>query len=244
MPSISSERVSVKRRASVASRRAYASAPIAVAWNRPRPATAMLPDNTSAPSSLVTGSDSPVSIDSSSSSPSTDCTIPSATTWSPARRSQRSPSTTSVTSISRTSPSRTTRARGALSTASRSRVRLARYSWTTPMRTLNNKTIPNRPSWPSPNTRMSTNAVPRIALNRVKTLARRISENFRLVRSSATLTCPARTRCATSSARSPSGPVVEAAPAIPVSLIDKRYRSAVIPARLLHRPRADTVTRL
>ena len=96
---------------------------------------------------------------------------------------------------------------------------MARYSWTTPMRTLNNKTNPNRPSWPAPNTRISTNAVPRIALNRVKMFARRISENFRLVRSSATLTCPARTRCATSSALSPSGPVVEAAPAIPVSLI-------------------------
>ena len=86
--------------------------------------------------------------------------------------------------------------------------------------------MPKSASWPSPNRRMSTNAVPRIALNRVSTLARRISVTVRLVRSSAAFTFPARTRRATSSAVSPSGPVVEAAPATPVSLIAQTLPTA------------------
>jgi hypothetical protein len=52
---------------------------------------------------------------------------------------------------------------------------------------------------------MRTNIVPRIALNRVNTFARRISPNVRLVRSSAAFTLPSRTRCATSSLVSPAG---------------------------------------
>ncbi len=74
------------------------------------------------------GSDSPVSSDSSISSPADSCTTPSARTWSPARSSSRSSATTAPTSTSVTAPSRTTRARGALSTASRSSVRFARTS--------------------------------------------------------------------------------------------------------------------
>ena len=46
VPATSSERVTVKRRASVASLVAYASAPTAVAWNRPWPATTIDPDRT------------------------------------------------------------------------------------------------------------------------------------------------------------------------------------------------------
>ena len=49
MPATSSECVSVNRRASAASLRAYASSPTAVAWNRPVPATTIAPDSTSSP---------------------------------------------------------------------------------------------------------------------------------------------------------------------------------------------------
>ena len=70
MPSISSERVSWNRRASVASLAAYESAPTRVAWKRPEPATTKLPERTSSPTLLLIGSLSPVSSDSSISSPS------------------------------------------------------------------------------------------------------------------------------------------------------------------------------
>ena len=52
-------------------------------------------------------------------------------------------------------------------------------------------TKPNSPSCGAPNTRISTNIVPRIALKRVSRLARAISTSDRLVRSSARLTLPA-----------------------------------------------------
>jgi hypothetical protein len=78
--SISSERTSVKRRASCAIRRAYASAPIRVACIRPAPATTKLPDRDSSPRRFATGSDSPVNSDSSSSKPSDVRTTPSAGT--------------------------------------------------------------------------------------------------------------------------------------------------------------------
>ena len=197
----------MNRRASVASRRAYASAPTRVAWNRPAAR-----DRDAARQHLVAlvlgdgiglaGEHRLVELEpvDRAQDPVGRDLVAGARARTDRRARPRS------TAISRTSPSRTTRARGAFSTASRSSVRLARYSCTTPMSALNSRTKPKSASWPSPNTRMSTNAVPRIALNRVNTLARRISARVRLVRSSATLTWPARTRCATSSAVSPSGP--------------------------------------
>ena len=111
------------------------------------------------------------------------------------------------------SPSRTTRALGALSTASRSSVRFARYSCTMPMSAFATSTMPNSASWIGPTIRITTSIVPRIALNRVKMLARTISASVRLVRSSATLTWPRATRSATSAAVSPSDPVVSPASA-------------------------------
>ena len=73
-------------------------------------------------------------------------TTPSAGTWSPVRSSSRSSSTTSATAHVHRPPSRTTRARGALRTASRSRVRLARSSWTMPMAALATMTRPKSAS--------------------------------------------------------------------------------------------------
>ena len=58
--------------------------------------------------SRSTGSDSPVSSDSSSASPSARTSVPSAGTWSPLPIRTRSPTTTSSTGTSRGSPSRTT----------------------------------------------------------------------------------------------------------------------------------------
>ena len=68
----------MNRRASVASLRGVRVGADRVAWNRPVPATTMLPDSTSSPAALATGSDSPVSSDSSISSPSAAVTMPSA----------------------------------------------------------------------------------------------------------------------------------------------------------------------
>ena len=66
--------------------------------------------------------------------------------------------------------------------------------------------MPNSASWIGPTIRITTSIDPRIALNRVKMLARAISASVRLVRSSATLTWPRATRSATSAAVSPFGP--------------------------------------
>ena len=51
-------------------------------------------------------------------------------------------------------------------------------------------TKPNRPSAGDPNTRISASIVPRMALKRVKTLARTISRSVRLVRSPLTFVRP------------------------------------------------------
>ncbi len=228
VPATSSERVTVKRRASAASLVAYASAPTAVAWNRPCPATTIEPDRTSSPIDLATGSDSPVSSDSSISKPADSCTSPSAGTWSPARRSSRSSATTPATSISASTPSRTTRARGAFRMARRSRVRLARSSWTMPIAEFATITPPNRPFCHWPVARMMTSNDSNRPLNTVKTLARTISRGVRLVGLSKALVRPAATRSSTSSAVSPLGGVRKVA---------KSAEGAVMTRRCAGRPR-------
>ena len=117
-PSTSSDFVTVNRRASCAILRAYESAPTAVTCIRPAPATTKLPDSAGSSGCFTIGSASPVSSDSSSSSPFDSVTTPSVGSWSPVRRSRMSSSTTVATSISQVSPSRTARAIGALRTAS------------------------------------------------------------------------------------------------------------------------------
>jgi hypothetical protein len=159
-----------------------------VAWKRPEPATTKLPDSTSSPTSLFSGSLSPVSNDSSISSPSACRTTPSQGIWSPVRSTSRSSSTTPTTSISVSAPSRVTRARGALSTASASRVRFARTSCTMPMSAFATRTRPNVASWIGPTMMITTSIEPRMALKRVNTFARTISPTVRLVRSPVSFT--------------------------------------------------------
>ena len=124
-------------------------------------------------------------------------------------------------------------------------MRLARNSCTMPISVFATSTKPNSASWPAPNTRMTTNSVPRIALKRVNTLARTISPSVRLVRSSAAFTFPSRTRCATSAAPSPCGPVITAIDCTAASLTTETVlacRSVVAmaeyPARMGKRRRA------
>ena len=67
----------------------------------PAPSTAKEPDSTGSPTPRTTGSDSPVRFDSSSASPSTCRSVPSATIWSPLCARTTSPATTSSIGISR-----------------------------------------------------------------------------------------------------------------------------------------------
>ena len=134
-------------------------------------------------------------------------TMPSAAIWSPLRSSMRSSSTTSSTATSLTSPSRTTRTRGSLSTASWSSVRLARTSWTMPMRALLTSTMPNSASCGCPTARITTSSTPKMALKRVKMFARRISPNVRLVRSPVAFVSPRSTLSRTSAPVRPVGGV-------------------------------------
>jgi hypothetical protein len=108
--------------------------------------------------------------------------------------------------------SRTTRARGALSTASRSSVCFARISWTMPISALATSTIPNVASWISPTARMTTSIAPRMALKRVRMLARRISVYVRLVRSPASFVSRRSTRSRTSASVRPWSGVSKAGP--------------------------------
>ncbi len=160
MPLRSSERASVKRRASSATWLAYASRPTRVARIEPLPAATKLPDITGSPGSFSTGSDSPVSRLSSISMELLVSTSPSTTTWSPGSSSSRSSRTTSLIGTSTGVPLRRTRAFGLLSTARRSRVRFARTSWTTPTTVLAMITPPNSASFDGPTTSMITNRLP------------------------------------------------------------------------------------
>ena len=90
----------------------------------------------SSASSFSTGSDSPVSADSSTRRSVSVSSRASAATLSPVSITSTSPTTTSVASITRTSPSRSTRARGLDSRLSASSAVSARYSCDTPMMTL------------------------------------------------------------------------------------------------------------
>src|SRR6478752_5970906 len=76
-----------------------------------------------------------------------------------------------------------------------------------PIAELSTMTKPNRPSAGDPNTRIRASIVPRIALKRVKRLARTISASVRLVRSPRSFASPRAARSATSVAVSPVGAV-------------------------------------
>ena len=170
----------------------------------PEPTTTKLPENTWSPARLPTWSDSPVSSDSSTSSPSTASRMPSAATWSPGLSSRRSSSTTSSVATSTTSPSRTARARGAFSTARWSRVRLALTSWTMPIRVLHTSTRPNRASRQKPVASTATVSPPSRKLKGVTTLALTIWRSDRPLPWGAWLVSPRSTRSRTWAAVRPS----------------------------------------
>src|SRR5918995_29687 len=74
-----------------------------------------------------------------------------------------------------------------------------------PMPVLVTSTMPKSASWIGPIVRMTASSPPRIALNRVKTLARTIAQIDRLVPPGARLTKPRSTRSATSTSVNPRG---------------------------------------
>ncbi len=169
----------------------------------PVPADTNDPERTSSPTLLVIASDSPVSSDSSTSSPSERPTTPSTTIWSPGPTTSRSSSTTWSIGTSQRRSSRITTALGALSSASWSRVRLARSSWTMPMRALVTSTTPKRPSCGGATIRMTTRSTPRTRLKMVKTFALTISATVRVAVCGTSLIAPAAIRCRTSAALRP-----------------------------------------
>lgn len=203
MPERSSDWTSVKREASSASCAAYASRPTLVARKAPPPATTKLPDMTWSPGCLTTGSASPVSRDSSISSPSASTHTPSTTALSPGPISMTSSSTISDVLIPTGFPSRRTVGRTSPIRARESRVFFARHSWMMPMPVLARITKPNRLSWIGATNSMITQSTPMIALNRVKTLARTMSARERLLRTGTSLTWPRAIRSATPAAVSP-----------------------------------------
>src|SRR5918994_3911514 len=92
-----------------------------------------------------------------------------------------------------------------------------------PMPVLVTSTTPKSASWIGPIVRMTASSPPRIALNRVKTLARTIAQIDRLVPPGARLTNPCSTRSATSASVNPGGSgVVSAAACFTWSSCDGR----------------------
>ena len=170
----SGERGWRKRRAVAVTCAAWLSAPTAVASKSPAPSTAKEPDSTSSPSRRTTGSDSPVSSDSSSASPSAWSRRPSAGIWSPEAIRTRSPTTTSSTGTFRGSPSRTTVAFATTSAESRSSARFARTSWKVPIATLAIRMPRKSASLGLPKTIVAIPNPARIALKTVKVLAKAI----------------------------------------------------------------------
>ncbi len=167
----SGERGWRKARAVSVSRAAWLSAPTAVASKSPSPSTAKEPERTSSPTRRATGSDSPVSSDSSSASPSARTRSPSAAIWSPLAIRTRSPTTTSPTGTARGVPSRTTVAFATTSAASLSSVRLARTSWKVPIATLATRMPRKSASFGLPQMIVAAPKPARIALKTVKVLA-------------------------------------------------------------------------
>ena len=101
----------------------------------------------------------------------------------------------------RTAPSRTTRATGAFEHREPvERALRAHLLDDADQRSWRRARGRTRPSWIGPTTRMTASIVPRIALKRVKTLARTISPSVRLVRSPVSFTAPRATRSGTSAA--------------------------------------------
>jgi hypothetical protein len=173
-------RCGVHVRAAAVTAAAWLSGPTASARCSPPPARQNVPDRSRSPAVLTTGSDSPVSSDSSTSSRPGPTTGPSTTTWSPARIRSRSPSTTSSGGTSRSRPSRTTRDWARCSRRSWSSLRLARTScteliaaFTRPSPTLITASLVR------PRASSATPMTNRMLLKNVKRLVRRMSPYVR-----------------------------------------------------------------
>jgi hypothetical protein len=91
--------------------------------------------------------------------------------------------------------------------ASSSSVRLARNSWMMPIALLATIRMPNSPLITDPVVSTMISRTPRIALMRVKTLARKISETLRAARAGTSLLLPSATHWATSSSDRPAASV-------------------------------------
>ena len=195
MPSISSERVSCEPAGlgGELARRTRRRRP-AVAWKRPDPATTKLPESTSSPAALVdrvalAGEQRLVDLEPVGVAHHAVGTGPGRRCAARAGRRAR-PSSTATSRTVAVAHDRAPRARSA--------PRAGRASaWPAPpgrCRSARSTTItrPNRASAGEPTTRTTTNSTPRMALKRVKTLARTISPSVRLVRSSTWLTWPGR----------------------------------------------------
>ena len=114
-----------------------------------------------------------------------------------------SSSTTSLGSSARVPDWRRTVGLACPTMASLSRVCLARSSWMMPIALLAMISRPNSPLINDPVASTMMNSTPRIALIRVNTLARTISETLRAARVGTSLVLPSATRSATSASESP-----------------------------------------
>jgi hypothetical protein len=142
-------------------------APVATTRPRPRPDATMLPAKpmlrrsargvsagSSGPSSFSTGTDSPVSTDSSMRRPRASTNSASAPTRIPDSSTNRSPGTNCSPSISRLLPPRRTRARVRTRPERACTSRSARYSFTNPMVAFSSSTAAMNPASPvSPSVR-------------------------------------------------------------------------------------------
>src|SRR5699024_4405086 len=162
------------------------------------------PERISSPVALRMGLLSPVSIDSSTSSPAETITSPSAGICSPVVSRTRSSTTRSEESTLVISPSRRTAFFARSRIASRSKVRFARYSVNVPINRLVRTTNPNTASRREPTSRTIVNAVPSMALKRVNRFPRRMSHRLRDGASSTLFVCPFSPRRATSALVRPS----------------------------------------
>ncbi len=203
IPPRSSDFTSVNLLASSASFAAYASRPTLVARYAPLPATTKLPDITVSPACFAIESASPVSRDSSTSRLLSSTMSPSTTICSPGPSSMMSSSTTSPGTRACVPNCLRTNGFACPTIASLSSVCLARSSWMMPIALLAMISNPNRPLITDPVDSTMTNSTPRMALIRVKTLARTISETLRAARVGTSLVMPSATRWATSASVSP-----------------------------------------
>ena len=205
MPSISSERVSWNRRASAASFARVRVGADPRGLEPAAPATTKLPESTSSPAALSTGSLSPVSSDSSTSSPSARVhdavarDLVAGAQLEQVVEHDRFDRDLGDVAVAHDPGARRVQHRelveGALGPhllddADERRWRRARRRTSRPGS--------GRP----PGSRRAS--APRMALNRVNTLARTISPSVRLVRSPVSLACPRATRSCTSAAVRPS----------------------------------------